>query len=160
MLLTISFFSLQSCEDLGDIFEDTDLNPIYFVECKLNGETYRAQTNNNAWLSWSAFPGEGGFDVTSNISSEDKIFNFNSFASLGATKVPVGTVVNSYLTNITYFVGDLDYSALETGGSGYVDFEVLEDDYTEGTFEATLVNRKDLDDKIEVTEGVFKVKTR
>lgn len=43
-LLLLSFFGFQSCEDLGKILEDSDLNPAYFVECKLNGVSYRAQT--------------------------------------------------------------------------------------------------------------------
>lgn len=159
-LLTFVLFSLESCEELGGLLEDSDLNPTYFVECDMNGVQYRAQTNNNAWLSWFATPGQGEFVVNGNVSSQDKIFNFNSFASLGATRVPVGTTVNSYLTDINYFVGDLDYSALKPGGSGYVEFDILNADAAEGTFGAVLVNAKDASDKIEVTNGKFKVKPR
>ncbi|WP_341225817.1 hypothetical protein [uncultured Arcticibacterium sp.] len=157
LLLLLSSLVFTSCEE---IFEDTDLNPIYFIECEMNGETFRAQTNNNASMHWFATPMESELVVNGNISSQDKIFNFNMFPSLGATRVPVGTNVNSYLSNISYFHDDKDYSALESGGDGYVDFEILTATNAEGTFEATLVNREDLSDIIEITNGKFKVKVK
>lgn len=154
-LLLLALVS-TSCDE---IFEDTDLNPIYFIECEMNGESFRAQTHNNAAMHWFATPMESELTVNANVTSQDKIFNFNMFPSLGASRVQVGTNVNSYLTNISYFHDDKDYSALETGGDGYVDFEILTAANAEGTFEAILVNRDDLSDIIEVTNGRFKVKS-
>lgn len=148
--------ALISCEEL---FEDTALNPIYYVECDINGDKYRAETNNNAWLSWVGIV-QGEYIINSNISHQNKILNFNSFKSLGEGRIQVGTNVNSYLTDINYFWGDKDYSALKSGGSGYIEVDLLTDDQAEGTFKATLVNVKDGSDLLEITNGKFKVKTR
>jgi hypothetical protein len=155
-LLFISIFTFQSCEEL---LNDTDLNPIYYVECNIDNDSFRAQTNKNAWLIWFAHIGDE-YEVIGQDTPNDMQINLTLFGQLGEATIQAGTEVNTYLTNIVYFHDDKTYSALESGGSGFVTVESLSDSETTGTFQATLVNTKDISDVKKITNGKFYVKTR
>jgi hypothetical protein len=156
LLFILSLFTLGSCEDL---LKDTDLNPIYYVECDIDNESFRAQTNNNAWLIWFAHIGDE-YEIIGQNTPKDMQINLTLFGQLGETTIHAGTEVNTILTNISYFHDNKSYNALEPGGSGFVNVESLSDTEATGTFQATLVNRKDNTDIKKITNGKFYVKTR
>lgn len=153
-LMTLSM--LIGC---GDIFKDTDLDPIYYVECDIDGEPWRAQTNNDAWMGWTGIV-SGEYYVTGQTVETDQAINMTLFEQLGESKIVTGTNVNSYLTDIAYFNDNKTYNGVTSGGSGCVTVTRLTDDEVEGTFEGTLVNIRNSSESKEITNGVFYVKTR
>jgi hypothetical protein len=144
-----------SCDDL---LEDTDLNPIYFVECEIDGEKFRAQTNNNAWLSWTGIVG-GEYTIIGQNVTVDKSIVITLFEQLGEGEISTGVNVNSYLTDISYFHDNKTYLANENGG-GTIFIESLTDEEAVGTFEGILGELNGNGDPVVITKGKFKVKTR
>lgn len=151
-LLFLSFLLFISCED-------TFLNPKYYVECDIDDDSFRAETNMEAYMIWFSHIGDE-YEVIGQVTHKDMQINLTLFEQLGENTIAAGTNVNSILTNIVYFHDDNTYSALEPGGSGSVTVTSLSDTETEGTFRATLVNTKDNSDIKVVTNGKYYVKTK
>ena len=151
-LLFFILISFSSCED-------SFLNPIYYFECEIDGEMFRAETNNDAWLSYFSDE-DGAYSIIGERVDIDRSMTLNLFGSLGETKILVGTNVNNYIANIVLFDKDKSYNGTEPGGSGFVDVTVLTSENSEGTFEAVLVNSVDNSDVRKITHGKYKVKTR
>lgn len=141
-----------------DLFEDTDLNPIYFVECEVDGDKKRAQTKQEAYMTWFAHVGDQygitGQDVTSGFH-----VSLTLFKQLGEGRIPIGTKVGSYLTDISLFRSGKTYTAVQHGGSGWVDVEKLTDTEAEGTFEADLIELQGGQETVTIRNGKFKVVT-
>lgn len=152
--LIILTFIFSGC----DLLEDTDLNPIYFVECEVDGDKKRAQTKQEAYLTWFAITGDQ-YSVT----GQDQISNFHIsltlFKVLGEGRIPIGTKVGIYLTDISLFRGGKTYTAVQHGGSGWVDVEKLTDTEAEGTFEADLIELQGGQETVSIRNGKFKVIT-
>lgn len=155
LLFFTALFISTSC---GDLLKDTDFDPIYYVECDIDGEFFRAQTNNNAWMIWYAHIGDE-YEVIGQDVPNDMQVILTLFEQLGENEICAGTNVNSYLTDITYYHDNKSYSALR-GGGGCVDVERLTDTEVEGTFEAMVADLKNPSDMKEITNGLFYVKTR
>lgn len=158
-VLYLSFAVLMLILSGCDLFEDTDLNPVYFVECEVDGDKKRAQTKQEAFMTWFAITGDQ-YAVT----GQDQVSNFHIsltlFKQLGEGRIPIGTKVGSYLTDISLFRSGKTYTAVQHGGSGWVDVEKLTDTEAEGTFEADLIELKDGQETVTIRNGKFKVIAR
>jgi hypothetical protein len=141
------------------LLEDTDLNPIYFFECEIDGEFYRAQTNAEASMTLASGSPDG-YTVTGQDVPNDFHVDLYLFESLGEGKIPVNTNVNSILTSIALFKDNKSYSASIDGGGGYVHVELLTGNSCEGTFEGVVVEVQNKTETRHLTNGRFKVKSR
>jgi len=141
------------------LLEDTDLNPIYFFECEIDGEFYRAQTNAEAFMTLSSGSPDG-YSVTGQDVPNDFHVDLYLFMSLGEGKIPVKTNVNSILTSIALFKDNKSYGAAVEGGSGCVNVDLLTSNSCEGTFEGVVVELHDETEIRHITNGRFKVKSR
>ena len=155
LILCLVSCSLTSCIDL----EDTDFNPVYFLECDIDGEFFRAQTNADAWMTWTRSLADQ-YTVAGQVEQDDMQVSITSFESLGEGEIQTGTNVQSYLTNIAYFHDNKTYVATETGGGGSFRIELLTEEECEGTFEGKLVDIRDATNMVEITNGRFKVKVK
>lgn len=155
LVFSLIFLSIMSCS----LLEDTDINPVYFFECEIDGEFYRAQTNAEAFMVLSSGSPDG-YTVSGQDTPKDFHVDLYLFMSLGEGKIPVNTNVNTILTSIALFMDNKSYSASIDGGSGCVNVELLTSNACEGTFEGVVVELKDKIEKRTITNGRFKVKTR
>lgn len=146
---------LTSC----DALEDTDLDPVYFVECEIDGEFHRAQTNDEAYMHFSDHNPDS-YTVIGKDIPKDFHVSLYLFRQLGEGKIATKTNVNNLLTSIGLFEDGKAYSAIAKGGSGCVVVESLGDETCEGTFEGTVVEIEDEIEKKVITNGVFKVKRK
>ena len=142
-----------------DLVEDTDLNPIYFMECEIDGQYYRAQTNDEAFLN-NSVNNPDSYIVTGHDIPADFHVDLYLFRSLGEGKIATGIEVNTLLTSIGLFMDGKSYSAVLEGGGGCVTIDFLSDDRCEGTFEGTVVELWEETEKRVITNGSFKVKTK
>ncbi len=149
--IVLLLFSISSC----DLLEDTDLNPIYFLECEVDGTKFRAQTKNETGLSWFSGPTGDMYTISGQDTPADFNVSLTFFRSLGTGKIATEVNVNSILTSIAYFTDNKTY--VTKGGSGCINLDILTDDAAEGTFEASMENLHNPSDKVEITNGKFKV---
>lgn len=141
------------------LLEDTDLNPVYFFECEIDGEFYRAQTNAEAFMTLNS-GSQDGYTVTGQDVPNDFHVDLYLFESLGEGKIAVNTNVNSILTSIALFKYNKSYGASIDGGSGCVNVDVLTSNSCEGTFEGVVVELHDKTEIRHITNGRFKVKSQ
>lgn len=141
-----------------DLLEDTDLNPIYFFECEIDGEFYRAQTNAEAFMTLNS-GSQDGYTVSGQDTPNDFHVDLYLFKSLGEGKVPVNTNVNTILTSIALFKDNKSYSASIDGGGGFVNVDILTSNSCEGTFEGVVVELQNMTEIRHLTNGRFKVKS-
>ena len=110
-------------------------------------------------MTWFAHVGDQ-YSVT----GQDQISNFHIsltlFKQLGEGRIPIGTKVGIYLTDLYLYRGGKTYSAVQHGGRDWVDLEKLTDTGAEGTFEADLVELKDGQETVTIRNGKFKVIAR
>ena len=139
--------------------EDTDLNPVYFVECEIDGELHRAQTNDEAFMQLSLV-NPNSYTVTGQDIPKDFHIDLYLFRDLGEGKIPVNTMAGNLLTSIGLFEGGKSYSASVMGGEGCVNVASLTENSCEGTFEGVVVEIRDEVEKKVITNGVFMVKTK
>jgi hypothetical protein len=99
LLVFFALFLFLSC----GLLEDTALDPMCFVECDIDGQGFRAQSNHKAFMRW--FPNlQDQYEVTRQDLSSDFHFNLTLFKELGANNICTGTKVHIYLTDISLFM--------------------------------------------------------
>ena len=150
---------ITSCLMSCGILEDTDVDPIYYLECEIDGNHFRAQTNDEAFMSTSLHNPDT-YVVTGQDIAKDFQVNLDLFMQLGEGKILVATNVNNLLTSISLFMGGKSYNAILSGGEGCVVVQSLSETDCEGTFEGIVIERDNENDKKVITNGRFKVKTK
>lgn len=157
-LITLCFlasFGFMSC----DLLEDTDVDPKFFLECEIDGKMYRAQTNDEAFMSTSQHNPDK-YVVTGHDIPKDFHVDLDLFRQLGEDKISVGVNINNILTSISLFMDSKTYSANAPGGSGCINVVFLSETQCEGTFSGVLVEILEETETRVITNGSFKVKTK